>query len=74
MSITFRHGMRGDQPGYAAPMADERDPHKEPDNSTVDDWHGQEVDRLMEKADEALAAEEGDETKAEARFNDETKD
>ena len=27
------------------------DPYKEPENSTVDDWHGQKVDREMEKAE-----------------------
>ena len=52
----------------------ERDPHKEPENSTVDDWHGQKVDRLAEQADEAMAEAGGDETRAEAEFNAETKE
>ncbi len=72
MSITFRHGMRDQPEGYRSVMA-ERDPHQEPENSTVDDWHGQEVDRMKEQAEEALA-EEGDETAAEARFNEQTKE
>jgi hypothetical protein len=50
----------------------ERDPRKEPDNSTVDDWHGQKVDRMKEKADEA-AAETSTESEAEAAFDDKTK-
>ena len=29
------------------------DPYKEPENSTVDDWHGQKVDRDAEKAEPA---------------------
>ena len=29
------------------------DPYKEPDNSTVDDWHGQKVDRDAETAEKA---------------------
>ena len=34
------------------------DPYKEPDNSTVDDWHGQKVDRMKEEAEEAAADED----------------
>jgi hypothetical protein len=52
----------------------ERDPHQEPENSTVDDWHGQEVDRMKEQADDAMADARGDETKAEAEFDERTKD
>jgi hypothetical protein len=44
------------------------DPYTEPANSTVEDWHGQEVDRDVEAADEALAAAGGDETRAEELF------
>ena len=73
MSITFRHGMRDQPTGYRSVMA-ERDPHQEPENSTVDDWHGQEVDELKQQADQAMAKAGGDETKAEATFNEKTKD
>jgi hypothetical protein len=52
----------------------ERDPHQEPENSTVDDWHGQKVDRMKDKADEAMESAENDVTKAEEQFLDETKD
>jgi hypothetical protein len=52
----------------------ERDPHKEPENSTVDDWHGQKVDRMKDAADRAVQDADGDETSAEERFNRETKD
>lgn len=65
--------------GYGADMA-ERDPHKEPENSTVHDWHGQKVDRdaqqadrLVEEAEKGLE-DEAEETRAEAAFNDRTKD
>lgn len=40
------------------------DPNKEPDNSTVDDWHGQKVGRDEEKVDKALAESGGDEEEA----------
>jgi alkylated DNA repair dioxygenase AlkB len=73
MSITYRHGMRDQPQGYRSVMA-ERDPHQEPENSTVDDWHGQEVDRMKEQADDAMADARGDETKAEAEFDERTKD
>ena len=42
------------------------DQYKEPDNSTVDDWHGQKVDREMEKAEKA-DAEDDDEPKGGTR-------
>ena len=50
----------------------ERDPHQEPENSTVTDWHGQKVDRMMEKADDAMESAENDVTKAEEQFLEET--
>jgi hypothetical protein len=50
----------------------ERDTHQEPENSTVDDWHGQKVDRMKEKADEAMDANDGDVTKAEEQFLEDT--
>jgi len=40
---------------------------KEPENSTVDDWFGQNAARDAEKADE-IAEEEGTGPAAEARF------
>lgn len=40
---------------------------REPDNSTVDDWFGQNVARDQEVADR-VAAEEGDADDAERRF------
>ena len=70
MSITFRHGLRDQPTGYRSVMA-ERDPHKEPENSTVDDWHGQEVDRMKESADRAME-ESANADQAESRFVDET--
>lgn len=42
----------------------------EPDNSTVDDWMGQRVQRDEERA-ERIAAETGDEAEAERRFEQE---
>jgi hypothetical protein len=36
----------------------------------VTDWHGQEVDRDMEAADDALELADGDEAAAEAIFDD----
>jgi hypothetical protein len=48
-------------------MANEDQPQTEPDNSTVDDWFGQNVARDAEVADRA-AAEEPDEEAAERRF------
>src|SRR4051794_27657694 len=47
----------------------ERDPHQEPDNSTVDDWHGQWVNRMMVDADAAVANADGDLVEAEKRFD-----
>jgi hypothetical protein len=44
---------------------------REPENSTVDDWTGQRVDRDTKLADEPLA-ETGDHDEAAARFDEET--
>lgn len=52
-------------------MAD-RDPHVEPDNSTVDNWMGQEVNEDMELADELVAETGGDLDEAERRFAEES--
>jgi hypothetical protein len=65
--------MRDQPDGYRSAMA-ERDPHKEPENSTVDDWHGQQVDELQQQADAAMERTGGDVTKAEGEFNEATKD
>jgi hypothetical protein len=46
------------------------DPYREPDNSTVDDWFGQSVERDADLA-EALVAETGDEEQAAERFEEE---
>ncbi len=46
------------------------DPYTEPSNSTVDDWHGQEVDRDTAAAEEALLLAGGDEAKAEELFEE----
>ena len=46
------------------------DPYTEPPNSTVDDWHGQEVSRDFDAAEEALAETGGDEAAAERRFEE----
>ena len=37
--------------------------------STVDDWHGQDVDRDVQAAEAALAAADGDQAKAENIFD-----
>lgn len=47
------------------------DPYREPDNSTVEDWHGQEVARDTERAEELLEEAEGDPKEAEERFDQE---
>lgn len=40
------------------------DPNKEPENSTVDDWMGQQANKDAEKVDEALDETGGDEDAA----------
>lgn len=44
---------------------------EEPENSTVDDWFGQNAARDAELADELVAEEGGDEQAAEERFDEE---
>lgn len=44
---------------------------REPDNSTVDDWFGQNVARDQELADELVEEEGGDAAAAEDRFDEE---
>jgi hypothetical protein len=46
------------------------EPIREPPNSTVDDWHGQEVDRDIEAADEAMERADGDEPAAQEIFEE----
>jgi hypothetical protein len=48
-------------------VAEIEDTIREPDNSTVDDWMGQRVERDRQLADDLLA-ETGDAAEAEARF------
>jgi hypothetical protein len=43
----------------------------EPDNSTVNDWHGQEVQRDADAADRAVEAADGDLDAAERIFDEE---
>lgn len=48
------------------------EPVQEPtEDSTVDDWFGQNVARDQEKADELVAEEGGDQAAAEERFEQE---
>ena len=47
------------------------DPYHEPDNSTVDDWHGQDVQRDIDLADDAMRRTGGDEQAAEKVFEHE---
>lgn len=49
----------------------ENDPYTEAENSTVENWHGQRVDRDAELADELVEEAGGDEAAAEARFAEE---
>jgi hypothetical protein len=53
------------------PADDQPGPYTEPPNSTVDDWHGQELAREEERADELLDEAGGDRTEARRRFEDE---
>ena len=46
--------------------------HREPDNSTVDDWFGQNVARDQDLADRLVEDEAGDESAAEKRFAEES--
>ena len=49
----------------------DQDPEREPENSTVDDWFGQNAARDQEKADELIEETGGDEAEAERRFEQE---
>lgn len=55
------------------PETNERDPIAEPENSTVDDWFGQNVARDAEVADRLLDEEEGDAERAAQRFAEEAR-
>jgi hypothetical protein len=48
------------------------DPLQEPENSTVDDWMGQRVDRDTERAERLLEETGGDEQEAARRFDAES--
>lgn len=48
----------------------DQDPLQEPENSTVDDWHGQEVGRMEDRADQAVDDAGGDMEEAERRFEE----
>ena len=45
-----------------------RDPHVEPENSTVEDWMGQEVNQDQELADKLVEESGGDIAAAEEKF------
>ena len=45
-------------------------PYQEPENSTVDDWHGQKLARQQDKADVAVADADGDVDDAQSRFSE----
>jgi hypothetical protein len=49
-----------------------KDPHTEPENSTVDNWMGQEVNKDMDKADRLMKETGGDAEAAERRFEQES--
>lgn len=48
----------------------EEGPYQEPENSTVDDWHGQKLARQQERAEELVAEADGDVAEAENRFSE----
>lgn len=48
------------------------DPHTEPENSTVNDWMGQEVNEDMELADKLVDEAGGDLAKAEKKFDEQS--
>ena len=52
----------------AEPTNPKDTPYQEPENSTVDDWHGQELARAEERADRLVDEAGGDTDEAEARF------
>ena len=52
------------------PTDDQAGPYTEPPNSTVDDWHGQELAREEERADQLLDETGGDTAEAERRFEE----
>jgi hypothetical protein len=65
------HGPETERAPLSGSRTTSDDPHVEPDNSTVDDWFGQQVQRDQELADELLG-ETGDETEAAERFAQQT--
>lgn len=53
-------------------MNEQRDPYTEPENSTVHDWMGQEVNEDQELVDELVEETGGDMQEAERRFEDQS--
>jgi hypothetical protein len=51
--------------------AQSKDPYQEPENSTVDDWFGQDAKRDAEIADKVAEEEGGNTEAAEQRFEQE---
>ena len=47
----------------------EEGPYQEPENSTVDDWHGQKLARQQERAEQAVDEADGDIDTAEEKFD-----
>lgn len=47
-----------------------KDPHVEPENSTVDNWMGQEVNKDAELADDVIREAGGDQEAAEKAFDE----
>jgi len=50
---------------------EQQNPYREPDNSTVDDWFGQDIERDTETAERAVAEADGDLDRAEVIFEQE---
>lgn len=50
----------------------DKDPYTEPDNSTVSNWEGQEVNKDMDLVDKLVEEEGGDLEAAEKRFEKES--
>ena len=48
------------------------DPHTEPENSTVNDWMGQEVNKDADLADELVEQSDGDLAEAEQKFEEQS--
>lgn len=62
--------MSGDDTGRRSPQSDDES-IVEPDNSTVDDWFGQDVERDTADAERAMREADGDAERAEQIFEEE---